>query len=46
MIYNGTARESRLRDRFISVFPQGAEALASAAPARPKVRRLSATPPQ
>jgi len=46
MIYNQGVREARLRDRFISVFPGGAEALAQTAPARGKVRRLSATPPQ
>lgn len=47
MIYNRTMAENRLRDRFIRHFPNGAASLdAEEKPARARVRRLSATPPQ
>jgi DNA-binding transcriptional LysR family regulator len=45
MIYNRTVTENRLRDRFIRHFPNGAASLDADAVAKPRVRRLSATPP-
>lgn len=46
MIYNRTVTENRLRDRFIRHFPNGAAGLDADQGTRPRVRRLSATPPQ
>lgn len=46
MIYNRTMTENRLRDRFIRHFPNGATSLDADTVAKPRVRRLSATPPE